>query len=402
MKKLNVKSIDNLLVGLFFASIPMMPIFTIYGFYALGFFVSFLFLLKIFTSKVNLKLNWFDVIYLLLIFWNIISLNWSITGEMYVIKYMIIYFIFSFCSIKLLLCNNNPEQSLKIFSKWFIGSSIIITLVCIFFEYKYLANGIRLGTYIFAEPYGTRMMYTYNLEIASFLMIYYIFQNPKLIKKLLILFLILIIGIILSGTRKIFVGIIIFILIYIFLKNKSNFFSLIFKFLFIFAFCIISLQIVLKVPLLYNSFGYRVESALNYINNNGEDGSMRDRNAMIKYGIQFWENNPIIGNGSNTFHYYFNIVYNQNLYAHNTYVELLCNLGIIGCFLYYLNYILYIFRRNNRIEKKYTYLFKASLIALMILDYWTISYYRIQFIIYFELIATIYSYKSLNSKENTK
>lgn len=393
---LNVKKIDNILLGLFFASIPMMPIFTMYGFYTLGSIITFIYLVKLLSSRIKFRLSVFDIFYGLLIMWNIVSLKWSITGEKYVIKNMIIFYIFSISSIKLLLNNNSISDAMTIFFKFFVWGTVIITIICIAFEFKDLLLGNRLGKYIFAEPYGTRMMYTYNLEISIFLILYKIIEDKKNVKSMIFPITIVSLGIILSGTRKIFIGIITFYLIYIIMKNKGKINALSRKIILLLITSIASIFLLIKVPFLYNSFGYRIETAYNYINNSGTDSSMRDRNIMIDYGLKYWKESPIIGKGSNTFHYYFNIDYQQNLYAHNTFVELLCDLGIVGFALYYIIYISIIFSKKASCD--YNILFKASTIALMILDYWTISYYRIHFMIWLELITTVYLYSEEKKK----
>lgn len=387
--KIKKNKFYEILIGLFFASVPMMPIFTIYGFYFLGILVCFFFILNLLKDNNKTKITSFELFYILLILWNVISLKWSITGEQSVIKWMLIYFVFTVSSIRLSYMKmQNINDVINHFSKWFITGTFLISIVCILYEHPFYAGASRLGTFVFREPYGTRMMYTYNLEISIFILMYHFFKNSvsKIKIKFGIEILFLVICTFLSGTRKIIVGMIIFMLFYMIISNKINIFRILPKLLFIVVALFLGYYLIVNVPAFYNILGSRIESGLSFVNGTGVDASMRDRTAMIDYAMIKFKEHPMIGNGSNTFHYMFYIYYGQDLYAHNTFAELLCDLGIIGFSLYYLIYAFIIF---SKYSGKYRILFICSIIALLVMDYWTISYYRIHFLLFYEL-ASLY------------
>lgn len=61
------------------------------------------------------------------------------------------------------------------------------------------------------------------------------------------------------------------------------------------------------------------------------DASTRQRMDLMKQGIRVWMEHPIGGVGWNNYRYY----NDAGLYAHNSYIELLASLGIVGFLLYY-------------------------------------------------------------------
>lgn len=400
--KFKINEIVKLLSALFIMSIPLMPIFTIYGFYILGTLQIFIFFIFIIKNKFKLKISYFEISYLLLIFWNIISIKWSFTKELSLIKWMLIYFSFtySFC-YNLRECFYDEtsgvdfEKMVSFFFKYFTIGTIVSSIICLCYEKIILNSTSRLGTYMFKEPYGTRMTYTYSLEIVLFYLIICFMDNKNKRIKLGIEICFLLLCTFLTGTRKIFVGMIVLIISYIIIKNKKNIFRVTFKILGIIILSLIGFQITMSVDFLYNSFGYRIESAINFTSGStNADTSLRDRNKMIEYGMSEFKNHPLIGRGSNTFHSLFYIYYGQDLYSHNNYVELLCNLGLIGFLIYYSIYIVILISGKNKPSR---YIFISMLLALMVMEYWTVSYYRIHFLTFLNL--SIIYLTSGNKKE---
>lgn len=396
LKKIRVEDI----VGLFILSIPMMPVFTMPIYYFLGVFVVTLFLLYILKHKVNFMPNYFESFFVLFIVWNIFSLIWSVTGEKSIIKWCLIHFAFVVCALRLLYFSlKSADKVVEKIGKWYVAGTLLVSIICIFYEYLFYSGNFRLGTYLFREPYGTRMMYTYSLEISMFFVLYDFFENKNLnSKKIFQFFLILFftICIFLSGTRKILIGIAVFILFYIILKNKKDVLKAFKKIALLVLMAVVCYFCIMNIDFLYDVFGSRVESAIGFINGTAIDASIRDRNAMIDYGFSEFLKHPIKGNGSNYFHYGFNLYYGQDLYSHNNFIELLCNLGFIGFGLYYLIYFFSIFTRSKSKHKTF---FQCVALSLLILDYWTISYYRIQFLIIWELMAVYFSMIKLESGE---
>ena len=62
-----------------------------------------------------------------------------------------------------------------------------------------------------------------------------------------------------------------------------------------------------------------------------EDSSFRLRAEMAEQGIQLWKQAPLFGNGLDAFRG----LSGQGTYSHNNYVELLCDLGLLGALVFY-------------------------------------------------------------------
>ena len=86
--------------------------------------------------------------------------------------------------------------------------------------------------------------------------------------------------------------------------------------------------LIMNVPFLYNEVGFRFEGIVT----NGEvEGSFRGRERMIALGWSLFRDNPLLGYGVNNFR----ALSPWNTYAHNNYVELLVDVGVIGTALFY-------------------------------------------------------------------
>lgn len=93
----------------------------------------------------------------------------------------------------------------------------------------------------------------------------------------------------------------------------------------------------LYVPFL-SSAKERFMEMLAYTDGQG-DGSTNIRIELVKTGIKQFLQTPVLGIGLGSGRMLFARELNFNSYAHNNYVELLVDLGAVGCFLYYFHYL---------------------------------------------------------------
>ena len=107
-----------------------------------------------------------------------------------------------------------------------------------------------------------------------------------------------------------------------------------------------------------------VRRALDY-----DDSSYRTRSEMVQQGLQLWRQAPLFGNGLDAFRG----LSGQGTYSHNNYVELLCNLGLVGALLFYTVYLHVLLRsvRAPLVLRFYCWMF---ILVLLLADFAYVSY----------------------------
>ena len=102
-----------------------------------------------------------------------------------------------------------------------------------------------------------------------------------------------------------------------------------------------------------------------------------ERKNMISKGFDYFTNSPIWGNGHCNFSYLFSLENSGGHighFSHNNYIELLCNLGIIGFVIYYQFYYK-IFKSTYKFHTPSCNIVFTFFIILMILEFGIVSYY---------------------------
>jgi len=115
-----------------------------------------------------------------------------------------------------------------------------------------------------------------------------------------------------------------------------------------------------------------------------DDSSFRTRTEMIHQGLQLWKQAPLFGNGLDAF----GGLSGQGTYAHNNYVELLCDIGLIGTLLFYALYVQLLIRaaRAPRWLGVYCGIF---VLMLLLVDFGYVSYKSKQAVMILMLLTVI-------------
>ena len=190
-----------------------------------------------------------------------------------------------------------------------------------------------------------------------------------------------------SGSRKAFVlliGAIVMLLVNK-IRKPSNV-------LYIIPFgCAIFLLVYYSInnPQLYHILGRRMEGLINMFTGKGKvDNSTIVRFDLISIGIEQFQEKILIGHGIHSFK-------NMNkygYYAHNNYVELLVNYGLIGAILYYLMPVSILIKTciTWLTKTRNVILAMVFLVFVFITDYGMVSYYSPT-----TLILLVVSYRML-------
>lgn len=188
---------------------------------------------------------------------------------------------------------------------------------------------------------------------------------------------------ILSASRKAIFFMLIPLLFYYIFKQR-NILKLLRNALFAFVIVGVICYAIMNIPFIYDMVGYRLETMLYGMTGSGEtDGSTSLRLKMIEWGLEWFMAKPWIGYGINnymsllgTMHTYAGTT---GVYAHNNYIELLVDLGLIGTAIYYFIY-LRILVKAVQIGRKLSSLqliMVGILVSLIINEYGMVSYIEI-------------------------
>ena len=158
------------------------------------------------------------------------------------------------------------------------------------------------------------------------------------------------------------------------------------------------MYLVMNVESLYNVLGVRLEGLFSLFSGEGEVDSSADiRDVFIQNGKRWFAEKPIIGYGLNNYRVLNKVATGRYTYAHNTFIELAVNLGIVGLIWYYSVYI-YLGKRFISIFKNNPlniFLFTALAVSL-VSQYGTVSYYS--FYQNFLLMLSFYTVTHTNKK----
>lgn len=324
--------------------------------------------------------------------------------KVYIDKYILWMMVFTFfcgLSINWAISKENAKTML---------STLILNNICIFliinlvYEdksrikliinsiiFSSIALGLRIaieyGPFVFASGGrggGNGMMSANTIgmvaSIASVLCVY-CFKNQEKYRILYMIALIMnLIIMILSGSRKAILFFLIPIIIY-YILNSKNILATIRKIIISVVICISAFMMLMKIPFLYDNVGYRVETMINGFLGEGEsDASTNMRLAMVEWGMEWFKDRPYFGYGINNYKTLLgtkNTSYGaEGVYAHNNYVELLVDVGIIGTLIYYYIYIVIL---KNGIKKwkninTLQILMIGIMVACIINEYGNVSY----------------------------
>ena len=205
----------------------------------------------------------------------------------------------------------------------------------------------------------------------------------------------LLIVVMMTGSRKglIIIGIGIYVL-FLLRRPKS-----IFKYTVVFgAFAFVAWLLMMNVPFLYNAIGYRVEPLIAYLRGlDYVEDSLQTRAHYIEYAWKESQNSPILGHGIDCFR---TLPKAYDSYSHCNYVELLFSVGWIGTIVYY-STSLWTLKKVPKALKRgdsVVPLLISMFVPFLVCDYMNVTYYtRTMIIIPAIVVMFILNEKKVNS-----
>lgn len=309
-------------------------------------------------------------------FFCVLSVNWAISKENAkdIISTLILNNICNFFIINLIY---EDKSRIKTIINCIIFSSIILGFrIAIEYGPLVFVNGSRGGSNGMMSANTIGMV----ASISSVLCIYFLISQKKHRTLYFVALILNLIITVLSSSRKALLFLIIPLIIYYILHSKNILVTLRKIFIAI-IFCIIIFVLIMKVPFLYESVGNRIETMINGFLGEDTDASTELRLKMIEWGLEWFQEKPYLGYGINN---YKTLLGEKNtsfgsegVYAHNNYIELLVDVGIIGTLIYYYIYILIAYKAIKHLKKAnlLEMIMFGIFISCVINEYGMVSYY---------------------------
>lgn len=342
----------------------------------LGSVVLYLFLgltlVKLITKQTPIKISFYSVWYLAFGILGALSFFYALnTG--YVIGDLYLLFVSLVLTFSFIQYLRNNTSIVRIFS--FYAYSPIILVLYLFISGEISPHGERLGETTFGNANNLAIVMMISIYCISWFIIY---GKKKYYLINIILLIIYFYVIAMSGGRKYFLLPFIFIAIMFLLKNGLK--KILPSMLFLILILIIgsaTIWSVINVPLLYNSIGVRFEGLLSFFSGDQRniDDSTLIRFMMIENGWKWFLQQPLIGFGLNNYRVLLNEILGLN-YAHNNFIELMVDLGMVGLLIYY-SFYAFLIGKLAQIRNDITGIrdfFLAFMITLLIFEIGSVTY----------------------------
>lgn len=221
----------------------------------------------------------------------------------------------------------------------------------------------------------------FNCVIGALCAIYLMTKSIRKTKEWYLLIILLLLNLILSAltaSRKTYILLGVSCAVYFIFSSKNIFKA--FRNICIAIFAVLIVYVLLmKVDFLYNLVGNRIESMISGFLGEDTDASTATRMRLIEYGMEFFQQNQIWGYGLDGFRSLMKIYHigYSAYYAHNNFIEMLVDGGIVGFIIYYSLYLIIIFKgiKQLKLKNKTVIFFLGIILGLLICEYGMVTYY---------------------------
>lgn len=296
------------------------------------------------------------------------------------LRYMLVDFIGMVATYSFL--KRNPSGLKSILGVYLMESLLLV--IFIMTNISQFEMGVRLGTQLSESLDEGRAINSnvigMNLCYALFLVIALFVQGKKsnfiqVVALGAIAFLTYLVF--LTGSRKALLMILAPLMVFPFLRKKKSISLLLLPITI--GVLVAGTNLIMDIPFLYEVLGSRVEDAINIVSGNEQGGEDVSRMFLVTYGLGWFQDNPIIGYGINNFRVLSNsssMFAGYNFYAHNNYVEMLVDVGIIGFLIYY-SFYFYIWKKmkGHFSDSPLNKWILVLLVARLFTDFAMVSYY---------------------------
>ncbi len=359
MKKITLNNIIYCLIFLYVLSIYL---FTYRAGYntlsnALAFLVVISIWIKILLTSKKIHFNTVLLFQILFIVFCLITYFYAINPSVVIskVKTLLLIFLVMFTLVNFI----DTFDKLRKVILYFVAAGFITSIYIL--VTSDFSNITRYGSQL-----GNQNAIGMNLGISSIFCFYIILSEKKFLYS--ILHLPMIACILLTGSRKALIFIVLNIIVILFFINKNSLSKLV-KFV-IASICVLLVvyYLIFNIPIFYQIIGERVENLFSFLSGEGTgEASLNNRVEMIKYGMKFFYDNPILGYGIDNYRFLYG-----GTYSHNNFVELLVGTGAIGFSLFYTTQIIAVMNlirsSRNKTWSLVCFTFLAIIVSYIVLS----------------------------------
>ena len=178
-----------------------------------------------------------------------------------------------------------------------------------------------------------------------------------------------------TGSRTAFLVLVVEYTLYFCLINPAKMFR---RLLISAGIVAIVFVLVMRIEVFYNVLGSRIEGLFALWSGEGEaDSSASIRQAFIDNGIEWFKEQPLVGYGVNNYKILNQGATGRFTYAHNNFIEIAVDLGLVGLIWYYSAFVVAVKNLLKNLKKNKINVFLISiLLASLVGQYGTVCYYN--------------------------
>lgn len=299
--------------------------------------------------------------------------------------------------------NGSSLREIHLILDAFLVGTILISAVCLWMDRATLSGWARLGNALFESAGSNIIEYSCMLIYAQMYAAYRLFSSEKHGRWGMVFCLLFVCGL-LTGIRKAFVVPLVFVYVYLLIRNRRNALKIIGVTVLVGALTVFLLFVASQY---FTSLGARLMDLLNDLLSGAEavssDGnSYEERMWLRQTAWQAFTENPVFGLGVGQFRSYSVAHGGPDLYAHNNYLELLANSGVAGFALYYGAIALMIralwkgLSIGDEERSCFCTFGVAFMVSILVMEYGQVDYYQSYFLLFpFLMSAFVKSSKGL-------
>ena len=349
----------------------------------------------------DMKLPNFTVWYAIVFILSALSFLYSryVTND--ALYAMFVALVLSFCFITTVTDFNKVDM----LARAYIWSSVILAIMLWATDQLILdvEEGERLGGNLDLNPNAFSNLISAAAIFAAWFMVYRCKWKTRWLYILAFVFQLFVMA--LSGGRANVVVVIACALVFIFFYSGKKHTPIVRNIFICLLLLLAAYWAIMNIPVLYDAIGERFEAFFADLFGFETDADIvysdRTRNTLVKIGLEGWLEAPLFGHGLDSFKY-FNVTQTGHFYyAHNNYVELLYDIGLVGFIAYYYMYF-YLFAKVIKMPRtllRYKILALGLLVQFVISDLADISFYT-SFSI--SLLAIIYAIIRIAANQKEK